>query len=100
MGYPESILDQAHELNRILTVGSAGRALVRGHLDTGERLEGNPIWVFELEITPENGRPYPVEHRQIVPAAAIASYPDGATIACRIDPEHPEQIAFGDKPFM
>jgi hypothetical protein len=96
----DAIEDQAHELNHILIVGVAGQAQVRGHVDTGEQVRGNPVWVFELEITPHDGRPYHVEHREIVSAAAIASYPDGARIACRIDPEAPDRIAFGDKPFM
>lgn len=95
-----SIHDQAEELNRILMVGAAGRAQVHGHLDTGEQVEGNPVWIFELEITPQGGRPYRVQHREIVSAAVTGGFPDGVTIACRIDPEDPQQIAFGDKPFM
>ena len=96
----DPILEQAHELNRILGVGRAGRARVKGHVDTGEQVEGNPVWVFQLEVTPEDGPRYLVEHREIVSAAAIAGYPDGAVLACRIDPEDPRQIAFGDGPFL
>jgi hypothetical protein len=92
--------DQARELNRILGVGARGRARVRSHLDTGERVQGNPVWIFELQITPAGGAPYLVEHREIVSAAAVASYPEGTSIACRIDPEDPRRIAFGDRPFM
>jgi hypothetical protein len=100
MGGRGSIDDQARKLNRILGVGAAGQAQVRGHLDTGEQVEGNPVWIFELEITPRCGRPYTVQHREIVSSAVIGGFPDGVTIACRIDPEDPRQIAFGDKPFM
>lgn len=96
----DAIHEQAHELNRILSVGTAGRALVRGHLDTGDQVEGNPVWVFELEVTPEDGPPYPVEHREIVSSAVTGGFPDGVTLACRIDPADPQQIAFGDKPFL
>jgi hypothetical protein len=31
---------------------------------------------------------------------AIGSTADGTTIACRIDPDDPQNIAFGEKPFM
>lgn len=95
-----SIHEQAQQLNRILSIGTVGQALIKGHLDTGDQVEGNPVWVFELEITPEDGRPYPVEHREIVSSAVTGGFPDGVTLACRIDPVNPKQIAFGDKPFM
>jgi hypothetical protein len=91
---------QAHEHNRILLVGSPGTAYIRSHLDTGEQAAGNPIWIFDLEITPETGSPYGVKHREILSAMAIGSYADGTTIACRIDPDDPQKIAFGEKPFM
>jgi hypothetical protein len=91
---------QAHEQNRILLVGSPGTAYIRSHVDTGEQAAGNPIWIFDLEITPHIGAPYGVKHREIVSSMAIGSYADGTTIACRIDPDDPQNVAFGEKPFM
>jgi hypothetical protein len=91
---------ESAELNRILSVGRPGRALVEGHVDTGAELAGNPVWVFRLRVTPEGGTGYRVRHRQAVSAAAVDSYPVGSTLACRIDPGDPGRIAFGDRPFM
>lgn len=88
------------ELNRILADGRPGRALIKGHLDTGERVAGNPVWVFELEVTPESGARYALQHREVVSAAATTSYPDGSTLPCRIDTGDRRRIAFGDRPFM
>ena len=88
------------ELNRILTVGLPGEALIEDHVDTGAEVAGNPIWVFRLRVTPEGGSGYRVRHRQAVSAAAVDSYPAGSTLACRIDPRDPGRIAFGDRPFM
>jgi hypothetical protein len=95
----DSLQGQAHEFNRILTVGGAGNALIRGHVDAGEQVAGNPVWIFDLEITPEGGAPYTVQHREIVSTMAMGSYPDGTSMACRIDPADPQKIAFGEKPF-
>jgi hypothetical protein len=95
-----SLQGQAHEFNRILTVGAPGQALIRGHVDAGEQVAGNPVWIFDLEITPEGGAPYAVQHREIVSTMAMGAYPDGTSMACRIDPADPQKIAFGDKPFM
>ena len=96
----DSLQGQAHEFNRILTVGRPGTALIRGHVDAGERVAGNPVWVFDLEVTPDRDAPYAVEHREIVSTMAVGSYPDGTSMACRIDPADPQKIAFGEKPFM
>ena len=95
-----SLQTQAHEFNRILTVGQPGMALIRGHVDAGEQVAGNPVWIFDLEVTPEGGAPYSVQHREIVSTMAMGSYPDGTSMACRIDPADPQKIAFGEKPFM
>jgi hypothetical protein len=96
----DSLQGQAHEFNRILTVGRPGTALIRGHVDAGERVAGNPVWMFDLEVTPGSEAPYAVEHREIVSTMAVGSYPDGTSMACRIDPEDPQRIAFGERPFM
>ncbi|HEY0632679.1 MAG TPA: hypothetical protein VGC98_11535 [Thermoleophilaceae bacterium] len=95
-----SLQGQAYEFNRILGAGRPGEALIRGHVDGGERVAGNPVWIFDLEVTPEGGEPYTVEHREIVSTMALGSYPDGTSMACRIDPADPQKIAFGEKPFM
>jgi hypothetical protein len=94
-----SIEAQAYEQNRILAVGRAAVALIVGHVDTGERVEGNPVWIFELEVTPKGGQPYTVRHREIVSSVAMG-YGDGTAIACRIDPADEQRIAFGEKPFL
>ena len=96
----DSLQGQAQEFNRILTVGHAGSALIRGHSETGEQVAGNPVWMFDLEVTPEGGAPYAVQHREIVSTMAMGSYPDGSSMACRIDPADPQKVAFGDRPFM
>jgi hypothetical protein len=95
-----AIESQAHEQNRILSVGQAGTAVIRGHVDAGETVAGNPVWILNLEITPKGGAPYGVQHREIVSSVAMGSYADGTSMACRIDPADPQKIAFGEKPFM
>ena len=96
----DSLQGQAHEFNRILTVGQPGQALIKSHVDAGEKVAGNPVWIFDLEVTPEGGAPYAVQHREIVSTAALGAYGDGTSMACRIDPADPQKIAFGEKPFM
>ena len=96
----DSLQGQAREQNRILSVGQAGQALIKSHVDTGESVAGNPVWILDLEVTPEGGSAYAVQHREIVSAMAMGSYGDGTSLACRIDPADPQKIAFGEKPFM
>ena len=96
----DSLQGQAHEFNRILTVGQPAQALIKSHVDAGEKVAGNPVWIFDLEVTPDGGAPYSVQHREIVSTAALGAYGDGTSMACRIDPADPQKIAFGEKPFM
>lgn len=91
---------QAHEQNRILGIGSPGTATIKGHVDTGEQVAGNPVWVLEVEIAPEGGAPYTVQKREIISSVAMGGYADGTTMPCRIDPTDPSTFAFGEKPFM
>jgi hypothetical protein len=100
VGDRDSLQGQAHEQNRILSVGQAGQALIKSHVDTGEAVAGNPVWIFDLEVNPEGGSPYTVQHREIVSSMAMGSYGDGTSLACRIDPDDSQKIAFGEKPFM
>lgn len=96
----DSLQGQAQEQNRILSVGQPGMALIKTHVEPGENVAGNPVWIFELEITPEGGSPYTVQHREIVSSMSMGYYGDGTSMACRIDPADPQKIAFGEKPFM
>jgi hypothetical protein len=96
----DGLQGQAHEFNRILTVGQPGQALIKSHVDAGEKVAGNPVWIFDLEVTPEGSAAYAVQHREIVSTAALGAYGDGTSMACRIDPADPQKIAFGEKPFM
>lgn len=91
---------QAHEQNRILGIGSPGSATIKGHVDTGEQVAGNPVWVLDVEIVPEGGAPYTVQKREIISSVAMSGYADGTTMPCRIDPADPNTFAFGEKPFM
>jgi len=91
---------QAHEQNRILGIGSPGVATIKGHVDTGEQVAGNPVWMLEVEIAPEGGAPYMVQKREIISSVAMSGYADGTTMPCRIDPADANTFAFGEKPFM
>jgi hypothetical protein len=91
---------QAHEQNRILGIGSPGVATIKGHVDTGEQVAGNPVWMVDVEIAPEGGAPYTVQKREIISSVAMSGYADGTTMPCRIDPADPNTFAFGEKPFM
>jgi hypothetical protein len=90
----------AHESNRILGVGAPGTATIKGHVDTGEQVAGNAVWILDVEVAPEGGAAYTVQKREIVPAITMSGYADGTTMPCRIDPADQNKIAFGEKPFM
>lgn len=96
----DALQGQAHEQNRILRIGAPGTATITGHVDTGEVVAGNPVWILEVEVVPDGGAAYTVQKREIISSVAMSGYSDGATMPCRIDPADPDTMAFGDKPFM
>jgi len=61
---------------------------------------GNPVWMLEIDVTPESGSAYSIQKREIIASVAMSGYADGTTMPCRIDPADGNTIAFGDKPFM
>lgn len=101
MGADRSALEaQAHEQNRILSVGSPAQITIVGKTDTGEKVAGNGKYLLQLSVVPEGGAAYTVQKEEIIPPQVISGYADGTTLAGRIDPADPNKVAFGDKPFM
>ena len=92
--------EQAREQNRILSIGYPGSATIKSHVDTGEQMAGNPVWMLEIEVTPESGAAYTVQKREVIASVAMSGYADGTTMPCRIDPADTDAIAFGDKTFL
>lgn len=96
----QAIQAQAHEQNRILSVGSPAKATINSKVDTGETAGGNPIYVLNLNVVPNGGAAYDVKLKQIIPSTTLSSYADGTTLDARVDPADKKLVAFGDKPFM
>lgn len=82
------------ELNRIIAIGRPGTSVITSSVDTGERTAGNPWFQLEVDIIPEDGDPFTVSKREMVPPQFLANYAVGATHDVRIDPANPQNIAF------
>ena len=92
--------EQSREQNRILRVGTPVQLTIDGHIDTGEVVAGNPVWILELTVRHEDGTSRSVQLRQIISSAALGGYADGTVSPGRVDPADPDAIAFGDQPWM
>ncbi len=92
--------EQAHEQNRILSVGDKATITIVKKTDTGEKVAGNDTYLLELKVQPEGGKAYTVKKTEIIPPQVISGYADGTTMDGRIDPADKNKVAFGDKPFM
>lgn len=92
--------EQAHEQNRILSVGGKAKITIVSKTDTGEKVAGNDTYLLELSVVPEGGVAYTVKKLEIIPPQVISGYADGTTLDGRIDPADKDKVAFGDKPFM
>ncbi|MEP6479534.1 MAG: hypothetical protein ABJB03_09095 [Rhodoglobus sp.] len=95
----DAIQAQAHEQNRILTVGSKAMITITSKVDTGEKLAGNPVYELTLSVVPDGGKAYEVKKKEIISSVSLSSYGDGTTMEGRVDPADKNLVAFGDKPF-
>ena len=91
---------QAHEQNRILTVGSPATLTIVSKVDTGEKAGGNPVYLLNLKVEPDGGAAYDVQKKEIISSVTLSSYDDGTSMPGRVDPADKNLVAFGDKPFM
>ena len=74
-------------------------------MDSGESVAGNAVWILDLEVTPEGGAAYDVQHREIVSSVAMGAYGDGTSYALPDRPRRPaedrvrrEAVHVGDGP--
>ena len=91
---------QAHEQNRILSVGSPATLTIVDKVDTGEKKGGTPVYLLTLKVEPEDGETYEVQKKEIIGAVNLSSYATGTSMPGRVDPADKNLVAFGDKPFM
>lgn len=96
----DAVTAQAHEQNRILTVGSKAMITITSKVDTGEKMAGNPVYLLNLSVVPDGGKAYDVQKKEIISSVSLSSYNDGTTMEGRVDPADKNLVAFGDKPFM
>jgi hypothetical protein len=76
----------------LMQAGRVGTATVSGVRQTGTFVNNNPECELELDVTVDGGAPYRVTHRQVLSSVALPSFPPGASIPVRVDPEDPGSL--------
>jgi hypothetical protein len=94
-----TLMAQADEQNRILTIGDKAKLTIVKKTDLGKKVAGNDTYLLELKVEPEGGAAYTVKKEEIIPSQVISGYADGTSMAGRVDPADKNKVAFGDKPF-
>jgi hypothetical protein len=82
------------EIRRLLVEGVAGKALITGARDTGERLAGNYVLDVDLLVTVEGVAPYLTTLRTPIHGDDTAPYEAGCEYGVRVDPADRTNLAF------
>ncbi len=80
------------QLAALRTSGSTGREVIRSVEDLGVMIQGEKVERFELDVTPDRGAMYPVQHSGFVPASAAACAVAGASVVVHIDRSNPQNV--------
>ncbi|MEO7118234.1 MAG: hypothetical protein ABIZ34_04605 [Candidatus Limnocylindrales bacterium] len=86
---PLDIRADASELRRS---GRPGRATIRSTTDLGVDVAGKSLLRMDLEVTPDGGPAYPLQHVAMVPESAIARISPGTSVAVHLDPTNPQNL--------
>jgi hypothetical protein len=80
------------QLEALRTSGSSGRALIKSVQDIGVAIQGEKVENFELEVTPDVGSGYTVQHVGFVPASAVSRAMAGTSVRVHIDRTNPQNV--------
>jgi len=72
--------------------GSTGRAVIKSVEDLGVVIQGEKGERFALDVTPDGGSPYPVQHAGFVPSSAAPRSQAGISVVVHIDRSNPQNV--------
>ena len=78
---------------RLLAAGTPATAEITDVRETGASLNLKPEMVISLAVDGPSGAPYHATVKRLVSPAEMASYPVGARVDVRIDPQQPAKLA-------
>ncbi|MBI4951838.1 MAG: hypothetical protein HY908_07370 [Myxococcales bacterium] len=77
---------------RLRETGLPGRAQLLSVEGTGVLVNGQPMLAFELVVTVAGQAPYPIRHREVIPALALSRLAPGSSVAVKVDPKDPSRL--------
>ncbi|MEV0971482.1 hypothetical protein [Microtetraspora glauca] len=77
----------------LIGTGVPCRALITAMRDTGTMVNDQVVVAFDLQVQPTGGRPYPVNHRQILPRLLMGAVLPGRVVQIWADPADPQRLA-------
>lgn len=91
------VLWQRHLDARLLERGVSGQARVLEVIDTGDRMNKDPVVLLRLSVRGSDGAEFPAEIRTAASAVRLQTLKLGAELAVRYDPEQRDRVAIDDR---
>jgi len=79
----------------LMSNGIQGNGTVKSLNDTGQQVNGAPVYEVVLAVALPNQEPYDVTHKQIIALAAVSNWQPGAMFPVRVDPSNPQNLVIG-----
>jgi hypothetical protein len=89
----KTMRDQAEKARHLALHGKRARGTVMSIQPTGMSINDVPQMVLKLRVELDGAAPYEAEMKMLIPPHQVAQLAGGATIALRVDPNNPREIA-------
>jgi hypothetical protein len=78
-----------------MSQGVQGNATVKSTAETGQQINGTPVYEVVLTVQVPGQEAYDVTHKQVIALAAIGNWQPGAIFPVRVDPNNPQSVIIG-----
>lgn len=91
------VLWNRYQTARLLEHGVAATASVLEIIDTGDRMNKNPVVRVRLTVRGADGTEFPAEVETVASAVRLQTLKPGARLVVRYDAAHRERVAIDDR---
>ena len=90
------VLWNRHVESRLIARGVGATARVLEIVDTGDRMNKNPVVMVRLQVRGPDGMEFPAEVKTVASAVRLQTLKPGADVTVRYDPDQRDKVVIDD----